>query len=68
MIEMKGLPMSVTIRLFNPMGNELVFKTSILQGNDIIERIPMQKFPAGVYYLQLVTEEAAYYKSIIKTR
>ncbi len=50
------------------MGNELVFKTSILQGNDIIERIPMQKFPAGVYYLQLVTEEAAYYKSIIKTR
>lgn len=68
MLEMKGLPLSVSIRVFNTMGTELLYKTRMMSGGEDIERIPMHSFPAGVYYLQIVSEDKTFYQSILKTR
>jgi len=68
LVELTGIASSVTIRLMDPIGKEMIYQITRMGGTEAVERIPMQKFPAGIYYLQLITEKAAYYQPIIKTR
>jgi hypothetical protein len=66
-VGIQGMPMSVTIRLANPMGQEIFRKVSMMEGNDLEEDIPMTELPSGVYYVQIITGQATYCQSIIKT-
>ena len=67
-IEIKGTPNLVKIRLFSTMGTELIYMEKVMSGGEAIERISMNNFTSGLYYLQIISEEKSYYQSIIKTR
>jgi len=68
LIEIKGLPAEVTIRLVNTLGDELMCLTTRITGNTFIERIPTQNLPSGIYIIQFLTREAIKFERIIKTR
>ncbi len=67
-IEILGTPTLVKIRLFNTMGTELIYIEKMMPGGEATERISMNNFSSGLYYLQIISEEKSYYQSIIKTR
>lgn len=68
LIEMKGLPTEVTMRLINTMGSELIYKSAQMSGSKLTERIPMRNLPEGLYILQFLTPNAIQYQRILKTR
>ena len=67
-IEMTGVPATVSIKLFNPMGNELINIKRKMYKSEAVERISTGDLTAGIYYLQLIAGDKTYYQSIIKTR
>jgi len=67
-IEMKGIPTIVNIKLFNTMGTELIYLERRMFGNEALECISMNTLPVGIYYLQIITEGKTFYQSLIKTR
>lgn len=67
-IEMGGITSDLVIRLVSPLGKELVVKVSRTSGPSAVERIPMRDLPAGVYYLQVISDETTIFHPILKTR
>jgi hypothetical protein len=67
MVEWTGISGKVYVRLINAIGVELVAKIFAPTGSESAFRIPMQDYPDGVYYIQLISDQAAFYQSIIKT-
>lgn len=68
LVELKGIPAEVTLQLRSTIGKELIVRTIHMPGNIAVERISLQDLAAGIYYLKIISSEASYYQTIIKTR
>ena len=68
LVEINGKPTKATFRLISPLGKELFTRVSELTQPISAERIPLRGLPAGLYYLQVITAEATFHQTILKTR
>jgi hypothetical protein len=67
LVEWNGISGNVNIRMINNIGMELFTRIETPAGNESTLRIPMQNYPDGVYYIQIITDKATYHQSVIKT-
>ena len=68
LIELTGVISDLTIRLISPLGQEMMLIESRAGSHSASESIPMKDLPAGLYFIQVVSDETVIIQSIIKTR
>ena len=67
-IELTGAASDLTIRLISPLGQELMLIESRSGSQAVSESITMKGLPAGLYFIQVLSDETTLIQSIIKTR